>query len=428
MTSNDQSSAHDDAILACTISRDVQNFDLLIEDMEVIMGEAWGDLGFDDALAYFKQPEAAKLEFVAMAVDHEDEQDLIKLGKVIAAAKELLVKVILITDEVTPAALHQLLRQGADEFVPYPLPEGELKAAVARVRTPDPVVLESAPTAAPAQTEAAEAPAAEPVAAKSKHDREGVVMAIQGLAGGTGGTTLAVNLAWELANAGGKKETPPRVCILDLDLQFGSVSTYLDLPRRETVYELLSDTESMDDDIFAQALMGYEEKVFVLTAPADLLPLELAEPEDIQRIIDMARKHYDYVIIDLPKTLVQWSETVLTAAHVYFATLELDMRSAQNTLRLKRALQSEGLPFEKLRFVLNRAPKFTDLNGKSRVKRLADSLDIKIDIQLPDGGKQVTQAGDHGEPLAKSAAKNPLRKEIAKLATSLHKLGADEKP
>ena len=428
MTSNDQSSAHDDAILACTISRDVQNFDLLIEDMEVIMGEAWGDLGFDDALAYFKQPEAAKLEFVAMAVDHEDEQDLIKLGKVIAAAKELLVKVILITDEVTPAALHQLLRQGADEFVPYPLPEGELKAAVARVRTPDPVVLEPTQAAAPAQAEAAEEPVAEPAAAKSKHDREGVVMAIQGLAGGTGSTTLAVNLAWELANAGGKKETPPRVCILDLDLQFGSVSTYLDLPRRETVYELLSDTESMDDDIFAQALMGYEEKVFVLTAPADLLPLELAEPEDIQRIIDMARKHYDYVIIDLPKTLVQWSETVLTAAHVYFATLELDMRSAQNTLRLKRALQSEGLPFEKLRFVLNRAPKFTDLNGKSRVKRLADSLDIKIDIQLPDGGKQVTQSGDHGEPMAKSAAKNPLRKEIAKLATSLHKLGADEKP
>lgn len=428
MTSNDQSSAHDDAILACTISRDVQNFDLLIEDMEVIMGEAWGDLGFDDALAYFKQPEAAKLEFVAMAVDHEDEQDLIKLGKVIAAAKELLVKVILITDEVTPAALHQLLRQGADEFVPYPLPEGELKAAVARVRTPDPVVLEPNQAAAPAQAEAAEEPVAEPAAAKSKHDREGVVMAIQGLAGGTGSTTLAVNLAWELANAGGKKETPPRVCILDLDLQFGSVSTYLDLPRRETVYELLSDTESMDDDIFAQALMGYEEKVFVLTAPADLLPLELAEPEDIQRIIDMARKHYDYVIIDLPKTLVQWSETVLTAAHVYFATLELDMRSAQNTLRLKRALQSEGLPFEKLRFVLNRAPKFTDLNGKSRVKRLADSLDIKIDIQLPDGGKQVTQSGDHGEPMAKSAAKNPLRKEIAKLATSLHKLGADEKP
>ncbi len=429
MTSNEHSSAEVPPILACTISRDVQNFDLLIEDMEDIMGEAWGDLGFTDALAYFQQPDAAQLEFVALAVDHEDEQNLPALGEVIAAAKERLIKVILITDEVTPGALHQLLRQGADEFVPYPLPDGELKAAIDRVRTPEPKVLETAAHEEPAAAApAAAAPEPEPAARKSNHDREGVVIAVQGLAGGTGATTLAVNLGWELVNAAKKKETPPRVCLLDLDLQFGSVSTFLDLPRREVVYELLSDTEAMDDDIFSQALSGFEEKLYVLTAPADILPLDLVEPEDIERVIAMARKHYDYVIVDLPKTLVQWSETVLHAAHVYFATLELDMRSAQNTLRLKRALQSEGLPFDKLRFVLNRAPKFTDLNGKSRVKRLADSLDIKIDIQLPDGGKQITQSGDHGTPLAQSAAKNPLRKEIAKLAASLHKLsGADDK-
>jgi len=141
---------------------------------------------------------------------------------------------------------------------------------------------------------------------------------------------------------------------------------------------------------------------------------------------NMARSHFDYVVVDMPKTLVMWSETILQAAHVYFATMELDMRSAQNALRMKRALQSEDLPFNKLRFALNRAPKFTDLSGKSRVKRMAESLGISIDLQLPDGGKQVTQGGDHGLPLATSAAKNPLRKEIAKLAQSLHELGRDE--
>ena len=57
------------------------------------------------------------------------------------------------------------------------------------------------------------------------------------------------------------------------------------------------------------------------------------------------------------------------------------MRCAQNTLRFKRALQSEELPVEKLRYVLNRAPKFTDLNAKSRVKRMAESLSISIDVQ-----------------------------------------------
>ena len=57
---------------------------------------------------------------------------------------------------------------------------------------------------------------------------------------------------------------------------------------------------------------------------------------------------------------------------------------------------------------------------------MAESLGISIDLQLPDGGKQITQCGDHGLPLAASAAKNPLRKEIAKLAQSLHDLGRDE--
>ncbi|MEL6171854.1 MAG: pilus assembly protein CpaE, partial [Pseudomonadota bacterium] len=93
---------------------------------------------------------------------------------------------------------------------------------------------------------------------------------------------------------------------------------------------------------------------------------------------------------------------------------------------LKRALRSEDLPIEKLRFCMNRAPKFTDLNGKSRVKRMAESLEIAIDIQLPDGGKQVMQSGDHGAPLAVAGAKNPLRKEIAKLAASLHAVGEPE--
>jgi pilus assembly protein CpaE len=91
-----------------------------------------------------------------------------------------------------------------------------------------------------------------------------------------------------------------------------------------------------------------------------------------------------------------------------------------------RALKSEDLPVEKLRYILNRAPKFTDLNGKSRVKRMAESLDIQIELLMPDGGKPIVQAGDHGVPLAEAALKNPLRKEIQKLAEQLHALSQEE--
>ena len=60
-----------------------------------------------------------------------------------------------------------------------------------------------------------------------------MLFAVQSMSGGTGATTLAVNLAWELANVDKKKS--PTVCLIDLDLQFGSTSTYLDLTRRDVI-------------------------------------------------------------------------------------------------------------------------------------------------------------------------------------------------
>ena len=399
-------------ILACTISRDVQNFELLIGDMEQELGENWGDLSFEDALLFLDQPDSATLKFVAVAVDNEDEADLSRIADVIRSAKARSVRVILVASGVGPAALHQLLRLGADEFLPYPLPEGALHEAIERGQR-----AERQLAIVPDEDEADhKAPRF-----KARGDRNGVVLAVHGLAGGTGASTFAANLAWELAIV--DKAQAPRVCLIDLDFQFGALATYLDLPRREAVFELLQDVEHADNDSFLQAMVTFNDKLHVLTAPADMLPLDIVTPDDMARILDVAQANFDFVIVDMPKTIVSWTESVLHRAHIYFALMELDLRSAQNVLRLIRALKAEGLPIEKIRYVLNRAPKFTDLSGKGRVKRLAESLDISIELQLPDGGAQVTQSNDHGLPLSETAAKNGLRKEIGKLAKSLFELG-----
>lgn len=404
-------------ILACTISRDVQNFDQLIDDMEVEMGEAWGHLNFDEARDFLGQPEAASITFVAIAVNAMDEANLSQIADVVKQAKSLEIKVILIADQISPAALHQLLRLGADDFVPYPMPERALHEAIERAKNPPaPVLADASQIGASLDDAAAGAPKF-----KAKSDRDGVVLPVHGLAGGVGASTFAANLAWELATVAADKDAP-RVCLLDFDLQYGSIATYLDLPRKEAVFELLTDTVNSDSDQLLQAMQSFNDKLLVLTAPTDMLPLDIVSPEDIGRIIDMARANFDFVIIDMPRTIVSWTETVLTRAHVYFALISLDLRSAQNVLRLLRALKTESLPYEKLRFVLNRAPRFTDLSGKGRVKRMAESLDISIEVHLPDGGDQVTQANDHGLPLSEDAAKNPLRKELQKLAKSLFDL------
>lgn len=409
MSSNAALQEEPTPIAACTISRDVQNFELLIEDMEAECGENWGDLSLEDSLVFFEQPEADALEFVALAIDQEDEAHFDTIVDVVKTATSHGVKVLVIAEEVSPMALHKLLKFGAEEFVPYPLPDGALHDSLERMRRK----AQQSVDAAQYQSHM-----------KATGDRDGIVLPVHGLAGGTGCTTFAVNLAWELANVD-DGDDQLRVCLLDLDLQFGSVATYLDLPRREAVFELLQDTTSMDSDAFMQALMTFQDKLQVLTAPSDLIPLDMIDNDDVGRILDVAKANFDYVIIDMPSAVVTWTETVLNAAHVYFAMTELDMRSAQNTLRLIRALKGEDLPYNKLRYVLNRAPGFTDLTGKSRVKRMAESLDISIELQMPDGGKQVVQSNDHGLPLSEVAAKNPLRKELEKLAASVHETNVE---
>lgn len=396
-------------IVACTISRDVQNFELLIDGMEHALGEAWGDLGFADSLIFFEQPEATLLEFVAIALDAQDEADLDQISEVIRSARAHGIKVILVADEIGPVALHQLMRLGAEDFLPYPLPEGALAEAIERLRAPEP-----------------EAPAARPAAGderprfKARGDRQGVLLPVHGLAGGVGATTFATNLAWELANA--DKNSPPRVCLMDLDFQYGTVATYLDLPRKEAVFEVLTDPQSVDSDSLVKSMQTFNDRLFVLTAPPEMLPLDIISSEDLGQLIDLATANFDFIVIDMPKTVVAWTEAVLTRAHVYFALHELDLRSAQNTLRFVRALKAEALPYEKLRHVLNRAPKYTNLSARGRMKKMAESLDITIEVQLPDGGFQAFQANDHGLPLAESAARNPLRREIQRLAQSLHEL------
>lgn len=401
MSSATHSPKHAAAIRACTVTRDVQNFDLLIEDMELELGDAWGDLTFSGALKFFDQPDARSLEFVAIAIDDDDSGNMAMVEAVIQRATSLNIRVLLIAEELGPIVLHRLLRLGAADFVPYPLPEGALHDAIQRLRQP---AVDMATVASSARLSTR---ANQPL---------GTVYAVQPLAGGTGATSFAVNLAWEIANSG---KTAPSVCLIDLDLQTGSVATYLDLARTEKVYELLSNTAVMDRDFFMNTLQTFNSKLRVLTAAADMLPLDLITPDDIERVITMARANFDVVVIDMPGTVVQWTETVLNEVEACYAMMELDMRSAQNALRLIRALKAEGLPLNKLHYVLNRAPKFTDLSGKARAKRMAESLDIEFDLMLPDGTAQVTHANDHGLPLAEVAPKNPLLKEIRKLAAEI---------
>lgn len=407
------------APLACTVSRDLSAFDLLIEDMEAELGVRWGNLMPDEAAAFLRQTEAEAMELLVIVIETAAEEELSAVAALVDIAQEKDIRTLLVAAELSPLDLHRLRRAGVDDFLPYPLPEGALHEAVTYLlrppaRPPEPVV----PTAPAPPVFQASPPAPRPAPPEidPATARNGIILAVQGLSGGVGATTFAVNLAWELASA--KDGADRRVCLIDLSLQFGAVATCLDLPRRDAVLEFLTDLLVSDTTAFGQALISYRDRLQVLTTPAELVPLDLIGPDEVRHLLDLARAEFDFVIVDLPGAVSGWTDTVLTGAQACFALLELDLRSAQNALRLIRALKAEDLPHDRLRFALNRAPGRTAFSARSRVRRLAESLDVVLGLELPDGGTAVADAADNGQPLAEWAPRNPLRKTIQQLAAT----------
>ncbi len=378
-------------------TRNIKKFPQLSAELTNQFSKNWAVGSFREAMESLKRGSLDQMEFVVICVDEEDEADLEPILHFIDGVKGRGAKTILIANNVSPTGLHTLLRHGADDFIPYPFPDDAFSDSIERLRNTD---------TGPKTPETDDAPR-----------RRGFVLPVYGLAGGVGATTFAVNLAWELASYNKKSKT--RVAIIDLNFQSGSVATYLDLPRRDAVTEMLTDMDNLTPESFAQALTSFKTRMAVMTAPPETMPLDIVDGDAIHRLLSLAQSKYDFVVVDLPPVLVNWSADVLQIAETYFGVLHLDMRSAQNIMRFIRTLKAEELPEEKLQYVLNFAPSFTDVSGRGRAKKFSESLGIDIDIHLPVGGKAILAACDQGSPLAEAAPKNALRKEIRKIAEAL---------
>lgn len=380
---------------ALVFSGDFSAADALIKDLDTQFGEdQWLEVPAGDAENMLSIA-SAEDSFVVVALSSDETEAVAATAQLIRQAREYGLMVLLIVGDISSRTMHQIMREGVAEFAPYPEPAGALMDAIDRLR------LARSSGNLPAIT------------TSGAPRRLGKVVAFYGVAGGVGASTLAVNFAWEMTLR--TRREGRRVALLDFNFQYGSIATFLDVPRREAVYELVSEASNLDQTGLTQALSTYKDKLHVLTAPRDALPLDIVSPSDVDAIINLARESFDYVVIDMPQALMNWSEKVYAASDDFYAVMEVDMRSAQNMYRFLRTLKAEDMNLDKLRFVLNRAPGLTDLSGKTRVKRVAESLGITFLHQIPDGGKQIINSCDQGTPLAESARSSPVRKEILRM-------------
>ncbi|HEV3225915.1 MAG TPA: AAA family ATPase, partial [Acidimicrobiales bacterium] len=242
-------------------------------------------------------------------------------------------------------SLREIVRAGAIDLLQLPVDDKELIESLDRA-------VELAQTAGPSVSEVA-APTATPVATAPGQRALGRVFTISSATGGCGKTFFATNIAYFVTRYTGK-----RVCILDLDLQFGEVVTALRLRPKYTIFDALQREDTDEDDLRAhieEYTVAHETGVHVLAAPREPSEADRITPPDVTRIIEAVRKQFDYVVVDTPPQL---NESVLAAfdlSDMLYVMATLDLPSVRNMSVFLSTLDRLKISTENVKLILNKA-------------------------------------------------------------------------
>ncbi len=297
------------------------------------------------------------------------------------------------------ASLRDIVRTGAVDLLQLPVDDKELTEAVDRA-------IELA--AQPAALAVPEAPAAMSATAGGSAVKQlGRVYTISSATGGCGKTFYATNLAYFLVRYTGK-----RVVILDLDLQFGEVVTALRLRPKYTIFDALQREDTDEDDLRAhieEYMVTHETGVHVLAAPREPSEADRITPPDVTRIIEAARKQYDYVIVDTPPQL---NESVLAAFDLsdgLYVMATLDLPSVRNMSVFLGTLERLKISSENVRLILNKAESDVGIDIDQVTKLFPQGFESVLPY-----AKEVSRSINLGMPVM---AASP-QAEISRLMTS----------
>ncbi|QNB46922.1 response regulator [Thermanaerosceptrum fracticalcis] len=231
------------------------------------------------------------------------------------------------------------------------------------------------------------------------------VVTIFGTKGGVGKTTIAVNLAVLLAN------TKKKVVIVDLDLQFGDVSVFLNLLPKRTMAELAQEGNNLDIELVESYMIPHLSGIKILPAPGRPEYAELIAPVQMEKVISILKQHYDYVVIDTPPLFNETNLVALDLSTQVFLALSLDLATIKNvklSLELLDSLHHRG----KTKLILNRASE--DMGIK--ISNAEETLDFLIAAQIPSDGKLCVSALNKGIPFVLSDPNARVSQAIRNIA------------
>ena len=180
------------------------------------------------------------------------------------------------------------------------------------------------------------------------HKKLGTVTALIGARGGVGTTTLAVNLAWHLANRQSR-----RVALVDLDLQTGDCALALNIKPNPGLREALVNPNRVDSTLLERVMTPIGHRLFVLSSEEPLRDDLEITAEAVGTLVGALREQFHYIILDVPRIPATPYRQALVIADFRLIVGDQTLRSVRDIVRLRDVL-GEGDGKQRNGFVVNR--------------------------------------------------------------------------
>jgi pilus assembly protein CpaE len=232
----------------------------------------------------------------------------------------------------------------------------------------------------------------------------GRMLAITGVCGGAGATTLAANLAWHLAT-----EAKRHTVLFDANLYTGTAAMLLNAKTGGGLRLALEAPERVDTVFMERIAQPAGERLVVIAGEEKLSERITVADGAVQRLMQGLRQRYNYVVADVPLAPMGWYGEVLDQARQRVLVMEPTLQAVRDTLRVM-ALPMGAQQIRQPVVVLNKlgAP------GTMTQRQVESALQHKVEAVIPFLPKIVNQAATMGTPAA--AERSPFRTAIRDLA------------
>jgi pilus assembly protein CpaE len=291
-------------------------------------------------------------------------------------------QIIILSVQGDPNYMRRAMLAGARDFLTKPPSVDDLTSAIRRAgrmaqeeraKTPSRVAVSGTGTIS----------AASPLVTRGK------VIAIYSPKGGTGCTTVAVNLAIALHS----DETP--TILVDGNLQFGDVAVFLNEQGKNSVADLAPRVDELDPDIIEEVIVNHAPSgLKILPAPSRPEYAENVTGEQFSKILNYLRRLFSYVVVDTSSILTDPTLAAIDGGDLVVLLTNQDIPSIKNARLFLDLAEVLKISRKRILFVMNRFDRRIGITPE----KVGESFKHPVSATIPLEERVVIPAINRGRP------------------------------